>query len=365
MALFAGTWDCSPLDPVSAPLATVSLMPDVAPTSPLVTDLVLEGGGVKGVALAGAVQPFDEAGYTVARVGGTSAGALVGAVVAALAQRGESLDRLLDIADTLDFRRFPDRGLPGRLLGPLGFLADGLSVLVESGAYEGDYLRRWLGGVLGDLGVSTFGDLRTDDPGDDGSMNHRYRLVVTASDVSRKRLVYLPWDYGDYGRDPDEQKVVDAVRASASIPFFFEPVTLTGPRGTSTLVDGGLVSNFPISMFDRTDGERARWPTIGVRLDAFGSDVPEGEAEKVAGPVALGVAVVQTAIEGCQAEHVLEPCNLKRSVSVDTAPVGTLDFDITPAQRRALQRSGRSAATSFLRTWDYEVWLSECRPAPL
>jgi NTE family protein len=337
-------------------------MLDASAAPPLVTDLVLEGGGVKGVALAGAVQPFDDAGYSFARVGGSSAGALVGAVVAALAQRGESMSRLVDIADSLDFRRFPDRGFPGRYLGPLGFLADGVSVLFESGAYEGDYLRRWLTGVLGDLGVSTFGDLRTDDPGDDGTMHHRYRLTVTASDVSRKQLVYLPWQYHEYGRDPDEQKVVDAVRASASIPFFFEPVTLTGPQGTSTLVDGGLVSNYPISMFDRVDGRPARWPTIGVRLDAFGSDVPQGGAEKVSGPVQLGVAVVQTAIEGCQAEHVLDPCNVARSVAVETSSVDALDFDITPAQRRALEQAGRSAAATFLQTWDYADWLARCRP---
>ena len=332
-------------------------------TTPLTTDLVLEGGGVKGLALAGAVQPFAEAGYTVARVGGTSAGALVGAVVAALAQRGEPLSRLEDVARTLDFTKFADRGFPGRFLGPLGFLADGVSVLLESGAYEGDYLRDWLGGVLRDLDVRTFGDLRTDDPGDDGSLHHRYRLTVTASDVSRKRLVYLPWQYDEYDKDPDDQPVVDAVRASASIPFFFEPVTLTGPRGTSTLVDGGLVSNYPISMFDRTDGKPARWPTLGVRLDAFGSDAPEGDAERVRGPVDLGVAVVQTAIEGCQAEHVLEPCNVRRSVAVDTADVGTLDFDITPARRQALTAAGGTAAKAVLATWDYDDWLTDCRPA--
>jgi NTE family protein len=189
-------------------------------------------------------------------------------------------------------------------------------------------------------------------------------LTVTASDLSRKRLVYLPWQYHEYGLDPDDQLVVDAVRASTSIPFFFEPVTLTGPHGTSTLVDGGLVSNYPISMFDRTDGKPSRWPTIGVRIDALGRDVPEGEAARVRGPVDLGVAVVETAIEGCQADHVLEPCNVDRSVAVDTSPVGALDFDITPAQRKSLDRAGRAASASFLATWDYQTWLTTCRPTP-
>jgi NTE family protein len=346
---------------VSVPVASVSGMTDPSPAStPLVTDVVLEGGGVKGLALAGALQPFGEAGYSFARVGGTSAGALVGAVLAALQQRGEPVSRLVDIARTLDFSKFPDRGFPGRYLGPLGFLADGVSVLVEDGAYEGRYLRSWLSGVLGDLGVSTFGDLRTADPDDDGTIHSRYRLAVTASDLSRKRLVYLPWQYDEYGLDPDEQPVVDAVRASASIPYFFEPVTLKGPLGVSTLVDGALVSNYPISMFDREDGEPARWPTIGIRLSTLEQE-PEVEVDRVRGTIPLGAAIVETAIEGCQADHVLEPCNVARSVAVDTSEVSAVDFDIDPVRRDRLIAEGRSTAARFLETWDYDRWLAECR----
>jgi NTE family protein len=341
-------------DPVADPVAH--------PVTDLVTDIVLEGGGVKGLALAGALQPFGDAGYSFARVGGTSAGALVGAVLAALQQRGEPVTRLVDVARTLDFRRFPDRGFPGRLLGPLGFVADGLSLLLDDGAYEGNYLRSWLGGVLGDLGVSTFGDLRTDDPGDDGSIRSRYRLAVTTSDLSRRRLVYLPWQYDEYGLDPDEQLVVDAVRASASIPYFFEPVSLTGPGGTSTLVDGALVSNYPISMFDREDGRPARWPTIGIRLSSL-NQAPPAEVHPVEGAIPLGAALVQTAIEGCQAEHVLHPCNVARSVAVDTTEVSPVDFDIDPVRRDRLIEEGRRTAEEFLETWDYDDWRAACRPA--
>ena len=327
-----------------------------------VTDIVMEGGGVKGLAIVGALQPFGDAGYSFARVGGTSAGALVGAVLAALQQRGEPVSRIEDVARTLDFRRVPDRGFPGRYLGPLAFLADGLALLVEDGAYEGNYMRRWLTGVLDDLGVRTFGDLRTDDEEGDGSIRHRYRLAVTATDLSRHRLVHLPWQYDVYGRDPDEQLVVDAVRASASIPYFFEPVTLTGPRGSSTLVDGAIVSNYPISMFDRSDGEPARWPTIGIRLSSPDVVRPE-EAERVKGPVELGAALVEAAIEGCQAEHVLDPCNVSRTVAVDTSPVSAVDFGIDDATRDRLIDEGRSTAARFLAGWDYEHWLSRCDPA--
>jgi len=327
----------------------------------LATDLVLEGGGVKGIALVGALLPLAEAGYRFPRIAGTSAGAVVASVLAALQKRGEPADSLVDITRTLDYKKFRDRGFPGKYLGPLGSVADVLAVLFEGGAYEGDYLVRWLTGVLGDLGVHRFGDLRIEDPADDGTIHHQYALAVTASDVSRKRLVKLPWDYGDYGLDPDEQRVVDAVRASSSIPFFFESVSLRSAGGnTSTLVDGGLLSNYPISIFDRLDDVRPRWPTIGIRLNALGITTPE-PTQQVKGPVAMGVALVETAIEACQAEHVLEPCNVARSVSVDTDEVGEVDFDISEPQQDQLLAAGCRAGSRFLETWDYEQWLDDCR----
>jgi NTE family protein len=326
-----------------------------------VADLVLEGGGVKGIALVGAVAPIVEAGYTFPRIAGTSAGAIVGSVLAALQKSGEPVDRLDDIARTLDYARFRDRGFPGRYLGPLGFLADGFAVLFEDGVFEGDYLEDWLAGVLGDLGVETFGDLHTGDPGDDGRIHHRYSLVVTASDVSRKRFVRLPWDYPDYGLDPDEQSVADAVRASASIPFFFEPVSLRAEPGVATLVDGGLLSNYPITTFDRQDSRRPRWPTIGVRLSSQPGD--GGPPHQVRGPVALGLSLVETAIEGSQAVQELDPCNVTRSVFVDTSRVGPVDFEISEEDQDHLLGTGRKAAEEFLAEWDFPAWLRQCRGA--
>lgn len=316
---------------------------------------------MKGIALVGAVLPLAEAGYRFPRVAGTSAGAIVGAVLAALQRRGEPVAALEEVARTLDYAKFRDRGFPANLLGPLGFLTDGLSLVLEDGVFEGRQLADWLAGVLGDLDVQTFGDLRTDDPGADGRMHHRYSLVVTASDLSRHRMVQLPWDYEEYGLEPDEQSVVEAVRASASIPFFFEPVTLTGRNGSSTLVDGGLLSNYPISIFDRLDERPPRWPTIGVRLDALGIGREPTRVRQVRGPVSLGVSLVQTAIEASQAEHLLEPCNIDRSVHVDTGAVGATEFDLTDQQQAALLAAGDHAAREFLASWDYEAWLARCR----
>lgn len=327
-------------------------------------DLVLEGGGVKGIALVGAVASFSRAGYAFPRVAGTSAGAVVGAFVAALQRAGEPLERLEDVARSLDYRRMRDRGVVGRSVGPLARVVDGFSLAFDGGVFEGDYLRTWMKGALADLGVRTFGDLRVADDGSGLPPERRYGLVLTASDVSRRRLVRLPWDYPVYGLDADEQEVADAVRASASIPFFFEPVTLrsTGTGGeslVSTLVDGGVLSNFPIAMFDRTDGRRPRWPTFGVRL----SMRPEGRVQttEVRGTVSLALSLVETMLEACDAAHIDDPCVQARSVFVDTSGISPVDFSITDEQQEQLLLAGHEAAGGFLARWDWEAYLSRCR----
>jgi NTE family protein len=57
-------------------------------------DLVLEGGGVKGIGLVGAVITLSDAGITFPRVAGTSAGAIAAALVAALQRAGQPMSEL-------------------------------------------------------------------------------------------------------------------------------------------------------------------------------------------------------------------------------------------------------------------------------
>lgn len=327
-------------------------------------DLVLEGAGVKGVGLVGAVATLAEAGYRFPRVAGTSAGAVVGAYVVALQRAGEPLSRLEDIARSLNYAKMRDRGVFGRAAGPLARVVDGLSLAFDGGVFEGDYLRAWMAGSLADLGIRTFGDLRVED--DDSSLlpEQRYALLVTASDVSRKRLVRWPWDYPLYGLDPDEQSVADAVRASASIPFFFEPVTLrsrdeAGRSVVSTMVDGSVLSSFPIAMFDRSDGQQPRWPTFGVRL----SMRPSGRVltHEVRGTVSLALSLVETMLAACDAQHIDDPCVQVRSVFVDASGVSPVDFGISEQQQEQLLTAGREATVGFLEHWDFAGYLRTCR----
>lgn len=332
----------------------------MAQSSSLAADLVLEGGGVLGIGHVGAVSVLENAGYEFPRVAGTSAGAIVGALVAA----GMPSLRITEIMSTLDYRRFADRSLLDRVPigGPL------LSLLMDDGVFEGDELREWLGNLLVDeCGVETFGDLAIDDPGSCLPPERRFRLAVTATDVTRGELVYFPWDYERaYGLEPSRQRVVDAVRASMSIPFFYEPVTLAASDGTSsTLVDGGVLSNFPIDIFDRTDGRPPRWPTFGVKLlPALPMDaaklLPIAGLFKH-GPVALAANLAMTMIVGHDQAHLAKPWVKIRTMQVDTAGVNPIDFGLSRNQATALFGHGQAAATRFLEEWDWEDYQATFR----
>lgn len=310
------------------------------PGGQLRADLVLEGGGVKGIGLVGALSVLEEAGYRFERVAGTSAGSIVGALVAA----GMTSAEMYDVMTSLDYLRFRDATLLTRIpvLGQL------LSLFVHEGVYEGRYVQSFVADRLRDKGVTTWADLRREDPDSSLPPDHRYKLVVHVSDVSGGALLRLPWVYeSGFGMTPDDQSVADAVRASSSIPFFFRPQKLKGAGGaTSWLVDGGMLSNFPIDVFDRTDGQPSRWPTIGIKLSAERS--PDTPGRKVSGLISLTKALVGTMTGWYDRMHINDPDVIKRTIFVDTTGIRATDFGITKRQQDQLYENGRVAATAWL-----------------
>ena len=104
-------------------------------------DLVLEGGGVKGIGLVGAVMELSTAGYAFPRVGGTSAGAIVAALVAAYQTKGVPLATLVDDLRELDYTKFMDKDFAERHFGVVG-MAEAL--IAHQGFYSTNYLYQWL-----------------------------------------------------------------------------------------------------------------------------------------------------------------------------------------------------------------------------
>jgi len=311
-----------------------------AAATDLRADLVLEGGGVKGIGLVGAISVLEEAGYRFERVAGTSAGSIVGALVAARMTSAE----MRAVMTSLDYEKFRD---PTRLTR-IPVVGKFLSLLFREGVYSGDYVERFVAEQLESKGVSTWGHLRQDDPGSSLPPEQRYRLVVHVSDVTSSVLLRLPWVYRSrFDMEPDAQSVARAVRASASIPFFFTPIKLRRTSGeTSWLLDGGMLSNFPISVFDRTDGAEPRWPTIGIKLSAEKS--PGTDGRMVSGLISLATAMVGTLTSWYDRMHINDPDVVQRTIFVDTSGIRSTDFGINESQQAQLYENGRVAATKWL-----------------
>jgi NTE family protein len=337
----------------------------------LAADLVLEGGGVKGIGLVGAVLVLDEAGYTFPRVAGTSAGAIAATLIASIGRAGRPMTALNGYVRSLDFAKFKQLSPVANWIQRLGGIGekvvDAGELMRHMGIYPGNYLGEWLRPLLDDLGVRTFSDLAItleDDPGMSLPPERRFRLVIHASDITRGELVRIPWDFDYYGLERDTEDVVRGVRASMSIPFFFEPVTVEattcditvpGPGDTSvvehfeggsvTWVDGGMLANFPIDAFDRLDGQPPRWPTIGIKLSARSLEMPTTVATHSTTQEA--VRCLQTMMNEWDRYHV-EQSTAARTIFIDNMGISATQFELTAEQQDALFLSGVGAATDFL-----------------
>lgn len=311
-------------------------------------DAVFEGGGVKGVGLVGAAAVTEEKGYSFDCMAGTSAGAVVAALLAA-GYRAALLKRLLDQVNYSDF-------CDGDALDRLPVVGKGLNIWFEKGIYRGHYLQEWLRELLerAPRKVRTFADLRTgeDDP------RYRYRLQVIASDITNGRLLTLPGDIARFGIEPDALDVALAVRMSMSIPFFYEPVILKEGHGEDVyIVDGGVLSNFPVWIFD--DGTPdPPWPTFGYKLVEPG----EGRPQAISSAFSLAEAVLRTMLEAHDARY-LEADSFVRTIAIPTLGVRSTEFDLKRDRSEALYHSGRDGAEAFFAQWDFGAYKARFRQA--
>ncbi len=305
-------------------------------------DLVFEGGGVKGIALVGAFSVLEQRGYEPQNMAGASAGAIVAALIAA----GYTATELRKIIGELDYDHFKDESWEDRI--PLA--GRSLSVLKDLGVYEGEAFLVWMRELLEAKEVRTFRDLvRREDP----ELRYRYKAQVIASDVTERRLLVLPRDAHKLGiSDPDDLGVALAVRMSMSIPIFFEPVKFANPQTgrEHLIVDGGMLSNFPVWLFD---AEEPLWPTFGLKL-VEKPRVPIGgqlRQERPRSGVLSVLSYLRSLVDTMMAAHdrlYIEESEFGRTIAIDTLGVGTTEFDLSAQRAIALFESGRTAAEEFL-----------------
>jgi NTE family protein len=291
-------------------------------------------------------------------VAGTSAGAITAALVAA----GYGGQELVAAVEGMPFDRFCDEPRL-HLLGPVAEVAELLS---KRGLHSGKFFLEWMREMLAAKGKRTFGDLRN--PAADNP-KQQHLLQVIASDLTAHSLLVLPRDAQLLGIEPDDLDIALAVRMSMSIPIFFDAVIHPGADGRKhMIVDGGMLSNFPIWLFDAPPGQAPRVPTFGMLLVAPNQEDPlvaqpppaTQHGDGLPSPIGYVKALADTMMQAHDRMYV-QQADYARTITIPTCGVATTDFAIQPPEVRELIQSGCTTADEFLQTWNFEDYIARFR----
>lgn len=326
-------------------------------------NLIFEGGGVKGIAYLGAIDVLSQKGIMagVERVGGTSAGA-INAILIGL---GFTPDETRDILWSLNFKQFKD--------DDWGVVRDTERLIEQYGWYKGEFFRNWIGALIREKTgncETTFADLE--------ALKEKKRfksLYFMGTNLSTRFSEVFSAEH------TPRMCVADAVRISMSIPLFF--AAKRSPRG-DVYVDGGVLDNYPIKLFDRKkyvkaensfipdyyarinagvqDRDRAiagyayNKETLGFRLDtkeeiAVFRDHAEPPQEKINHFTDYAWALISTIMDAQQNSH-LHSDDWQRTIYIDTLGVKTTDFDLSDEKKKALVDSGKEGAEAYFRWFD-------------
>lgn len=295
-------------------------------------DAVFEGGGIKGLAFLGAVEVMEETGYEWERLAGTSAGAIIAALLAVGIRGTDELAPLLlkFPFDQLEKKKGVIR-IP--VLGPWFCLER------YNGIYPTHVLEDWLNRIFRKKGILTFGDLPKD------------KLKIIVTDITNGRMCVIPDDLPSYNLDPSKFPLSLAVCMSCSIPYVFRPHSLAG----NLIVDGGVLSNYPIWLFDSK--EVPRWPTFGFRLS--GPQIIEVPS-KVKGLVGLSIALIRTMVEGHDRRYI-KSNDAARTIFIRNIPYTATQFNLTEEQKNELVKLGRISTLEFIANWNFQKYIATHR----
>ena len=249
-------------------------------------ELILPGGGMKGVALAGAVQALQDFDALPSVVHGSSVGAIVGAGVAAGMQGEDILTALLDHAAA--FR-------PS--------VMEAYRIPIWWGEHTWETLARHL---RASLGMATFRQ----------AQGNGTSLFLSATDLNHQESVTFSHETHPHMR------IADAAAYSALYPGLFIPGTVTMDGKRRLLADGGIMDNIPLH---RVEKNNVAW----VLLPSDDSSRPA----PVRNVAQLLPRLVNCAIQGADNETLCQAKDVVR-VRLDTRPIDTMSFDIAPEVAR-------------------------------
>lgn len=313
-----------------------------------VTNLVLEGAGIRGIAYAGGIRYLEEKKMIaqVDKVAGTSAGA-----IAALAiSLGYTSKEIEDLIFNTKLQKFND----GRL-----FFIGGITRLNRHyGWYRGNAFLKWLEKLIHDKTGNadiTFAELH----------ERKFKdLYITGTSLNEQRL--LIFSYQSYPR----MKVKDAVRISMSIPLYFKAVIIDSLGQVITkkeisehydlMVDGGFTGNFPITVFDSVtyiEGVSKRIPnqaTVGLRIDSPEQIHYDSLGHGLA-PIPISrfrnyvAAFYNYTIENLNRAP-LTPSDWQRTVSISSGTIGPKIRKLSTEEKALLIGNGYKAMEKYMAT---------------
>ncbi|MBE9161805.1 MULTISPECIES: patatin-like phospholipase family protein [Microcoleaceae] len=323
----------------------LSKFPPPDENNQIYADAIFEGGGVRGVAFLGALRCCSDLGIRWRKLAGTSAGAITAAVLAT----DLSIDDLEELLGQLDYNIFLTQknsplilnGDPADDLQSPAWTLLFLTISRQMGEYSSQPFRQWLEATLAKGHLHTFADVK--------QLVKDRELKVVISNLSRGEMLVIPDDlnrresadsdalYEELQlKSAEDFSVAEAVRLSMSIPLFFEP----GKLGNDLIVDGGILSNFPLWIYDTQSGSTPvapRWFTFGFRLVDTGLE----NQIKIKNPVSMLSAMFTTMMKARDRYHQRE-MDKGRVINIDVteAQVTTTDFQLDADRKANLYRLG-------------------------
>lgn len=310
-----------------------------------VKNLVFEGAGIRGIAYCGAIEELEKNNIMpgIEKVGGTSAGA----ITALCLSIGYTANEIADLLYKTNFRKFND----GRFFFPGGINRMGKYF----GWYRGERMLRWIEKIIdnktGDKDI-TFEEL----------YNKGFKdLYITATNINEQKMEVLS------RLTYPKMRVKDAVRISISIPFYFEAVFVDkegkvtrrpkNKKDYNVMVDGGLIGNFPIQIFDSVVVENSKvtvipnMSTIGFRLDRDAQIEYDKTGKGLATmPVSnfrqYGSAFYNIIVENLN-RHALTPADWKRTISISDSEIAPRIRRMSKAEITKLVTAGRIATQNY------------------
>lgn len=289
-------------------------------------DCVFSGGGIKAYAFLGALQSVDKTNYHIERVAGTSAGAIFAAFIAA----GYTIEEIETMLDDLNIEDLLDPPLFSKYIP---FMKWAL-LYYNKGLYKGDSLERWMEEKLALKGIVTFSQIK------------QGYLKVIVSDISLGKLIVIPDDLERvYGIAPEQFKVSTAVRMSASFPYFLMPKKINYNNMSSYIVDGGLLSNFPLWVFN--ENNRFKRPVLGMSLSDNTENV---EPIKVNHSIDMFKALFSAMMRAHDSRYISKT-KQHHIVFIPVKEVSSLEVSISTDEKKQLINLGKKKTDKFLKRW--------------